>query len=261
MREFHKDKQRYFEMQYLVTRDHILPFIEQTFDVKPGHRVLEIGCAEAGVLWAFRERGCDCLGIELSSSRTDLARQFHDALDLPGKIDFRNDNIYDIDPDKDLDQKFDVIVLKDVIEHIPDQERFIPVLRRFLNDGGMIFFGFPPWLMPFGGHQQLARSKVMSTAPYYHILPKPIYRGVLKSFGESDQTIEVLMEIKDTRISIQRFESIVRRSGLKKVNKQSWFLNSDLQIQVWQRPFQAITNHISHSVGAGFLDYSGILFN
>jgi 2-polyprenyl-3-methyl-5-hydroxy-6-metoxy-1,4-benzoquinol methylase len=39
-----------------------------------------------------------------------------------GQISFLARNIYDIDPDQDLPFKFDLIILKDVIEHIPDQE-------------------------------------------------------------------------------------------------------------------------------------------
>ena len=225
MYEFHKDKQRYFEMQYRVARDHILPFIIETHPIGKGARVLEIGCGEAGVLKAFREIGCNCLGIELMERRTELAREFHSQLDLPGAIDFINEDIYNIDPEQDLGEKFDLIILKDVIEHIPDQGKFIPELRKFLKSGGVIFFGFPPWYMPFGGHQQIATKKILSVTPYYHILPKAVYRGILKVMGEKPQRIEGLMEIKDTAISIERFEKIIRRNQFKVANKQSWFLN------------------------------------
>ena len=55
MYEFHSDKDRYFDMQYRVTREHILPFLRQYATGKKWNGVLEIGCAEAGVLKAFRE--------------------------------------------------------------------------------------------------------------------------------------------------------------------------------------------------------------
>jgi SAM-dependent methyltransferase len=225
MKAFHKDKERYFNIQYLTARDHIIPYINEVKKVVAGMRVLEIGCAEAGVLKAFREVGCDCLGIELLEHRTKLARSFHDALDLPGPIDFMNQNIYDIDPDTDLQDKFDLIILKDVIEHIPEQEKFIPHLKHFLKPGGIIFFGFPPWRMPFGGHQQIANSRFLSALPYYHLLPQPIYKSILKAFNESDGTVEGLVEIKDTGISINRFERIMRDSGMKIMSRKFWLLN------------------------------------
>lgn len=212
-------------MQYRVAKEYILPFIAESRKLAKGSRVLEIGCAEAGVLKAFREVGCDCLGIELMKSRTDLARKFHSELDLPGRIEFINEDIYNIDPDHDLSDKFDVVILKDVIEHIPDQERFIPELKKFLKPGGVIFFGFPPWYMPFGGHQQISSKKLLSVTPYYHILPKPIYKGILKAFGEKPLIVRELMDIKDTAISIERFEKIIERSGYAINKKQSWLLN------------------------------------
>jgi SAM-dependent methyltransferase len=222
---YHKDKKRYFDMQYLVARDHILPFIKEVIELPSGSRVLEIGCGEAGVLKAFREIGCNCLGIELMDYRTELAREFHDELDLSGAIEFINEDIYNINPETDLEEKFDLVILKDVIEHIPDQRRFIPELKKFLKPEGVVFFGFPPWYMPFGGHQQVSTKKLLSVTPYYHILPRPIYKGILKAFGEKPERIEGLMDIKDTAISIERFEKIIKRSGYAINKKQSWLLN------------------------------------
>ncbi len=80
---------------------------------------------------------------------------------------------------------FDLIILKDVIEHIHDQDAILSRLRNFLKPGGHIFFGFPPWQMPFGGHQQVLAHRLLSRTPYFHLLPVPLYRGILKAFGET----------------------------------------------------------------------------
>jgi 2-polyprenyl-3-methyl-5-hydroxy-6-metoxy-1,4-benzoquinol methylase len=64
-------------------------------------------------------------------------------------------------------------LLKDVIEHIHDQPKLIAWMKSYLAPNGTIFFGFPPWQMPFGGHQQLCRNKVLAKLPYYHLLPRP----------------------------------------------------------------------------------------
>ena len=76
MFDFHTDKKRYFEMQAQNSRSYIVPFVEKYMAVKPGMRVLEIGCAEAGVLKAFTEKGCITVGVELDEPRLVLARAF-----------------------------------------------------------------------------------------------------------------------------------------------------------------------------------------
>lgn len=211
MFDFHKDKKRYFEYQYFTSRDYILPFIQPFLNKDQPLQILEIGCAEAGVLKAFTEQGHQCLGIELMEGRLELAREFMAEEMEKGLIRFINKNIYDIDVEKDIGHRFDLILLKDVIEHIPRQDVFIHKLLDFLKPGGKVFFAFPPWYMPFGGHQQLCRSRILSKLPYYHLLPMPLYKGLLSAFGEPSSVKKDLEEIKTTGISIERFERIAQK--------------------------------------------------
>ena len=97
MYEFHKDKDRYFDMQYRVTKDYILPMLQQHAPGKKWSRVLEIGCAEAGVLKCFLEEGAFCTGIELSTYRIEQAKKYHEEALAEGRIEFVNRNIFDID--------------------------------------------------------------------------------------------------------------------------------------------------------------------
>ena len=57
MYSFHKDKKKYFQWQYDVAKEWVIPFIEEVGDIQPEARILEIGCAEAGVLKAFLDHG------------------------------------------------------------------------------------------------------------------------------------------------------------------------------------------------------------
>ena len=240
MFEFHRNKEAYFQYQYLTARDYIIPFVLKDKSKDEIRTVLEIGCGEAGVLKAFLEVGCTCVGIELSSARTLLATRMHADAVASGQIAFINRDIYAIDPDRDLKFKFDLIILKDVIEHIPDQERFIPFLRPFLNPGGVIFFGFPPWQMPFGGHQQVCRSRVLSKCPYTHLLPRSWYSGLLRLFKETPQTQKGLLEIYATGISIERFERIIKKSGMRIVQRKFWLLNPIYQYKFGRGPFEQL---------------------
>ncbi len=227
MREFHKDKKRYFDMQYRTTKEYIIPYISDVVNLDMPIDVLEIGCAEAGVLKAFTESGHRTFGIELSEGRVKLAKEFLAKELSSGQFRIINKNIYDINIDDDIGNKFDLVILKDVIEHIHNQEKFMAKVADFLKPDGKIFFGFPPWMMPFGGHQQVCKSKFLSYLPYYHMLPMPIYKSILKLGGESPTTVEALVEIKETGISIERFNRILRKEAFK-VEKHDLFLTNPI---------------------------------
>lgn len=225
MFDFHADKSVYFSYQYRTSKEYIIPYLSDVIDLTVPKNILEIGCAEAGVLKAFTEQGHHCMGIELSPSRVKLAEQFMAEEIKEGKIRFLAKNIYDIDISKDIGNRFDLIILKDVIEHIHDQAKFMSELKSFLNPGGVVFFGFPPWMMPFGGHQQISNIKLLSVTPYFHLLPKFIYKGILKLFKEKTSRIEDLLEIKETGISIERFETLLRKEQFEILKKKFFLTN------------------------------------
>lgn len=222
---FHKDRNLYFEHQRQNTLKYVLPFIEETFPLKDGMKVMEIGCGEGGNIKALTERNLQCVGVELSSNKAETAKnQLREEI-KQGNVEIIGKNIYDVTSEDNLHGSFDLVMLKDVIEHIHDQPKLMAEMKKFLKPGGCIYFGFPPWQMPFGGHQQGIQSKILSKLPYYHILPKFLYRIILKIGGVPPKKIEGLMEIKDTRISIERFERIVRQTGYRISHKTHYLIN------------------------------------
>ena len=232
----HRDERIRFEQQVDNSQSYVLPFIEKTKKLGPGTNVMEIGCGEGGVLVPFVQKECFCVGVDLNPLRIDLANDFLREEVAAGKAQFLYKNVYDADFLEKFKGFFDLIILKDAIEHIPEQEKFIPYLKKFLRKDGQIYFGFPPWYMSFGGHQQVCRNKLASVLPYYHILPKPIYKGILKLFGEPEPVIEELLEIKDTQITIERFEQIVHESDLEILNRQHFLINPIYQYKFGLKP-------------------------
>lgn len=223
--EFHQDKDRYFEMQRENAAEYVIPFIEKYTPVRPTDHVLEIGCAEGGVLKAFLDLGCTGVGVELLPQRLALAAVYLEPEVMAGKVKLIARNVYDIVPERDFENLFDYIVLKDVIEHIPDQRRLLATLRTFLKPGGHIFLGFPPWQMPFGGHQQVCHNRLLSKLPYYHLLPAWAYRKVLESGGEAPPIVQELLEIKSTGISIGQFENMAKTTNFNILGKQLYLIN------------------------------------
>lgn len=196
-------------------------------------RVLEIGCGEGGVLKAFIDRGCQGLGVELDAPRIVNAEKFMAAELAAGKVQFISKDIYKTDPTTEMGGLFDIIVLKDVIEHIHDQPRLIGWMKGFLKPGGVIFFGFPPWQMPFGGHQQICANKVLARLPWYHLLPRFLYRGILKWKKEP---VDALMEIRDTGISIERFERICKQKGYTILHNTHYLINPIYEYKFGWKP-------------------------
>ena len=223
MFEFHADRKKYFDIQIWNAEKYVIPFIESKFLIKDGMRVLEIGAGEGGVLKAFINKGCFGVGVEMDESRVTNGSLWLKEDIEKGKISFSVNDIYDADIN-DLGGKFDIIVLKDVIEHIHDQSKLIGRLKSFLMPSGIIYFGFPPWQMPFGGHQQMCQSK-LSKAPYFHLLPKFLYKTVFRLFKEPEPIINSLLEVKETGISIERFEKIVKKNGYQTIEKKHYLIN------------------------------------
>jgi SAM-dependent methyltransferase len=223
--DFHTDWDVYFNQQFENSKNYVLPFIAERKPINASTRVMEIGCGEGGVLKAFTELGCNVVGVDLEPSRVEKAEKYMQEYVDKGLARFIAKNIYDVDFEKDFANQFDVIILKDSIEHIPEQEKIIAQLKKYLAKGGVIFFGFPPWYMPFGGHQQICKNKWLSKLPYYHLLPAGLYKWILKSAGESEAAVKELLEIKDTGISIERFERICKNTGFQIIHKNHYLIN------------------------------------
>lgn len=234
MQDRHKNKKRYFNEQGLTTEKFVIPYIEDIKSIKEDSRILEIGCGEAGNLTPFIERNLEVVGVDLSETRINNAKNYINETYPNANVRLIDADIYKVG--KEDIGTFDVIFLRDVIEHLPNQNEFMRHLKTFLKSDGVVFFGFPPWRMPFGGHQQICKSKILSKLPYFHILPKPIYTLILRVFGESKSMIQDLVEIKDTRISINRFQRIVKSNGYHFLKKTYWLINPNYETKFGLKP-------------------------
>ena len=95
---------------------------------KEGGNLLEVGCAMGFFLSKARERGYVPYGLELNKHTCEAARK------LVG------DTVYNIDlfDAKFSSGMFDVIYMRDVIEHIPNPKPFLDELNRIARPGAVI---------------------------------------------------------------------------------------------------------------------------
>jgi 2-polyprenyl-3-methyl-5-hydroxy-6-metoxy-1,4-benzoquinol methylase len=105
----------------------------------PPARVLEVGCAHGGFVGLLRWAGFEATGLELSPWIVDFARQTFDVPMLVGRVEEQP-----LPP-----ASFDVLVLNDVLEHLPDP---VGTLRRcvdLLRPEGLLLIQTP--CFPDGG--------------------------------------------------------------------------------------------------------------
>jgi SAM-dependent methyltransferase len=187
--------------------------------------VLEIGCAEAGVLKAFLERGAQAVGVDRNGKRLERGKAFLAEAVQGGRLTLLHRDAQDLLVEEQFRGRFDLIVLKDVIEHVEDRSKLFSVMARLLAPSGRIFLAFPPWCMPFGGHQQVCKSWLLSRMPYFHLLPMPAYRRVLELFAERPARVESLLATKRTGLASAEFERAAERAGYRIVTERFYLVN------------------------------------
>lgn len=224
MQQRHKDRQQYFNESAATSRDYYLNYLRPHITLTAATRVLEIGCGEGGNLLPFAELGCQVTGLDLSEDRIRQAQEFFEKAGQQGT--FFAKNFIEADKPQIEEGRFDLVLCHDVIEHIepPYKSDFFTHIQPFLKNGGIVFFGFPAWQNPFGGHQQISRG-LASKLPWLHLWPNPLYRGMLRVSGASKGCIDELMSIKRSRMPVEKFERLARESGYTILDRTLWFIN------------------------------------
>ena len=191
MQERHLNRKKYFEELSITSQKYYIPYLKQHFNLTPECSILEIGCGDGGNLMPFALYGCKVTGIDISTNRIAQAQDFFSETGVDAKL--IASDIFKID---DFGEQFDIIIMHDVIEHISDKKKLLQQLQIYLKANGVVFIGFPAWQMPFGGHQQICRNKVISHLPFIHLLPNSLYKLLLKAGNEVPEKIEELIDIK-----------------------------------------------------------------
>lgn len=222
MQKRHLDRHLYFTELANTSRAFYIDYVDGHFPLTCDSRVLEVGCGDGGNLLPFAEIGCTVKGIDQSEERISKAISYFKS--FGDHASFSAINFFDMEK-TGREDSYDVILVHDVIEHIADKDGFIKHLKQFVSSKGIIFWRFPAWQMPFGGHQQICKSKVCSKLPFVHLLPTPLYRGLLSAFGETGAKKEELIDIKRCRVTIEKFEQLLKANHCKVIERTLWFIN------------------------------------
>jgi len=95
--------------------------------------LLDVGCAQGHLLTAAYEAGWWTVGIEYNEEDASVARNC--GLDV--RTGSAEDELVK------LNQKFDVVVIADVLEHLIDPEKVLQGIRNLLAPGGKVIISLP----------------------------------------------------------------------------------------------------------------------
>lgn len=216
----------------------LIPLLRrQGFD-PAGKSVLDVGCGHGGVLAALAESFPlqSALGIDLDA---EMIRQ--GSAKCPAGVRLEARDLFGMEPvdpeafDPDTHGSrplhraassvggYDLILMRDVLEHIPDAEGALRKAASLLAPRGTIFASFAPFYSPFGGHQHNG-SGIFSNLPWLQLLPEGLFRAALNLRGsrlrgnsyKSGQSLSDDMEsVLRTRLTIGRFRRMIPGAGLR----------------------------------------------
>jgi ubiquinone/menaquinone biosynthesis C-methylase UbiE len=111
-----------------------LEFLARTDLLKPGDRILEIGCGIGTIVCELAKQGYDARGTDISQVAIEYGRGKYPGVRL------------DVQPAEELpygDGEFDVVLSFDLFEHIARIDRHVAEVRRVLKPGCHYLFQTP----------------------------------------------------------------------------------------------------------------------
>ncbi len=203
------DDKYFWSYQYRLGKEVVVPYLSRHNFFQQGNRVMEIGSAEGGVLAAFVEAGAkDALATDIAKNRLEIGKKISEKLNLP--IDFSYHNILNDNVPDDRKAAADLVILRDVIEHLDDTALALNKIKEFIKPGGYLYITFPPYYSPFGGHQHNLKN-FWGKLPYLHFLPDPIFQKLIAS-GRPADVIEV-KRLRNIRMTPAKFLSAAENCG------------------------------------------------
>lgn len=211
----------------------LIPALRRLGFDSAGKSVLDIGCGFGGVLAALAESYPlrRAHGVDLDAEM--IARGMETA---PAGMRLETRDFFTLD-----DTGFDLIMLRDVLEHMPDAVGALRKAAGLLAPGGLIFASFAPFWSPFGGHQHNGDGP-FSRLPWLQALPEKWFRRLLRFDGNSYKSGQALMEDMDsvlrTRLTVGGFLGMVPVAGLRIEHCARYLIRPDFRVKFGLPPLR-----------------------
>ena len=223
--------QKHYDEQFLYSKTYLIPFLTEKLKYPLQEiNILEVGCAEGGFIAACNDQNISVDGLELEPSRVKTALKINPNINV--KIgDVTDESIFN-----DFENnKYDLIVIRDVIEHITKKNKAFTNMRKLLKVGGYIFITFPPIYSPFAGHQQNGRTLIAKT-PYIHLIPNRLFILLAKILNEKPSVTDDVIFNRANGISIKRFFLFCTKHNLDVFDFNLFLIRPVFQIRFGLKP-------------------------
>jgi 2-polyprenyl-3-methyl-5-hydroxy-6-metoxy-1,4-benzoquinol methylase len=204
--------------------DNILALLPQPLIPKP--KLLEIGCGTGVFLDKARKHGFDCHGLELSEYAANFVRQ----MGIPVETKSIEDASY-------KPESFEVIVMREVIEHLPHPLESLRTIHSWLKPGGVLLMATGNYDCP---ERKLRKSDWFYFMPEGHlnIFSNRTMNKYLRKVGfrtinvtnQGDMLMEKLRKWKIITPGEAKPRNIFKRSVFIIVRSINHFISSGMRI-------------------------------
>jgi SAM-dependent methyltransferase len=223
----------YWGYMYDLGRIFIVPHITSLNAFKKGDKVAEIGSAEGGVLHAFIAEGAtEALGTDIAKDRLLKGEYISKLAGLNVKYQYHD--IVNQEPFDEWKEKYDLVILRDVIEHLDNPQSALQNIYKIIKPGGFLYVTFPPYNSPYGGHQHTLAGNFLTKLPWIHHLPKSIFLNLIKSGRPQD--IEEVTRLLSIRFSPEKFESASINSKFSIFKKEFYLIRPVYKMKFGLQP-------------------------
>lgn len=181
----------------------------------PVERILDIGCGWGSVLAHLADRFPECRrldGINVSRRQLEHGARMHAERGLSGRIHLYHGNAKDIDLLPEADRPYDLVVMRGVISHFPNDlyQEVMQKLRRLVHPQSVVIVSDNLYNVDLGNYRSDTPDIVDRLACKYRKTPD-YFREVLERSGFGIEDLRVLPSnadairwLLDIRANIER---------------------------------------------------------
>jgi SAM-dependent methyltransferase len=217
----------YFEYQRLVCSEVVIPWLTPRLELS-GLVVGDFGAHHGGMLDALRESG-----LVASATGLELSEEVVTSSPFVGDDRFKL-VVADVMSPGPETPTFDLVLLHDVLEHIPDSDGALDAIARLLRPSGHVFVSFPPYYSAFGGHQHLARGRARKI-PFVHLLPTSVFFRIARpgpnEYMSAEGSRDDMLSVRHTKLTLGRAEGAFSRAGLEVVDRELYLMRPEYTVR------------------------------
>ncbi len=150
-------------------------------------KLLDVGCGNGRLSISLSQRVKEVKGFDIKPNKLQRGRDKAEEFGLHN-VKFESKSVYEFE-EKEI---YDIVIMNDVIEHVPDQERALEICLKALRIEGVYYIKTNNRLWPIEAHRHL---------PFLSYLPRPLADKYVQLAGRGEAYdncfLPTYIEVKD----------------------------------------------------------------